>query len=160
MTGPVSPSRTEPPLLPRVRAAAIIQTETGVLFVEHEKDGGTYWLLPGGGVDFGESLAEALEREVLEETGVIVETGDLVFANDSIPPDKHRHQINLVFEAEYKGRQPGHSPTDPRVRRSRFLSFSAIETLALYPDIRGPLLAHLRGEAGPRPVYLGPLWKP
>lgn len=51
---------------PRVRVAAIIEQDGSVLMVRHEKGADTYWLLPGGGVDFGESLVTALERELRE----------------------------------------------------------------------------------------------
>jgi 8-oxo-dGTP pyrophosphatase MutT (NUDIX family) len=37
-----------------------------------EKDAKTFMIFPGGGVDHGESLEKALRREVVEETGVII----------------------------------------------------------------------------------------
>jgi 8-oxo-dGTP diphosphatase len=59
----------------RKRAAAVIVRDGRVLMV-HERSrrsgGGEWWTLPGGGVEPGETLEEALRREVFEETGLVV----------------------------------------------------------------------------------------
>ena len=55
---------------PRIRVSAILRWQGLVLLCRQEKPGKEYWLLPGGGVDAGESLIEALRRELREELGV------------------------------------------------------------------------------------------
>jgi len=56
---------------PRIRVSAILRREGRILLCRHEKAGREYWLLPGGGVDLGESLAEALQRacKVIDKQG-------------------------------------------------------------------------------------------
>ncbi len=150
---------THPPQ-PRVRVAAIVEREGELLLVKHEKDGQTYWLLPGGGVDFGESVAGALVREVQEETGAVIEVGDLVLVNDSIPPDAHRHQINLYFTAKCLTNITPQPPTaDGRVIGAAFTPIGQLDELDLRPDIRAALRALLRGDE-PSARYLGNIWKP
>ena len=56
--------------------AAIFDSDGGVL-MEHRSDNG-FWGLPGGGVDVGESVEQAVKREVLEETGLRVEIKRLI----------------------------------------------------------------------------------
>src|SRR5439155_263997 len=55
---------------PRVRVSAILGWNGRVLLCRHEKPGKEYWLLPGGGVNGGESLVDALHRELAEEIGI------------------------------------------------------------------------------------------
>ena len=47
------------------------------------------WSLPGGRVEFGETMVEAVEREVLEETGLRVSCGELVGWVERQGPDYH-----------------------------------------------------------------------
>ena len=58
--------------------AAIIQGDK-ILMVKHRHDGKSYWTLPGGGVQPGESNEQALVREVLEETQLKVEVDRFLF---------------------------------------------------------------------------------
>ena len=44
---------------PRVRVAGILIEDDRILLIEHTKNNRKYWLVPGGGVDWGESAAEA-----------------------------------------------------------------------------------------------------
>ncbi|HEX4190754.1 MAG TPA: NUDIX domain-containing protein [Marmoricola sp.] len=64
-----------------------------------------HWTLPGGGVDHGEHPAEALVREMLEETGLVAEVGPLLGVHDlhltgTAPNGRHEdfHAVNLLFE--------------------------------------------------------------
>ncbi len=77
------------PERPIVGVGAVILDEGRVLLIRrgHEPLKGT-WSLPGGAVETGETLEDALVREVLEETGLAVEVGPLVEAVDRIIRDE------------------------------------------------------------------------
>lgn len=144
--------------MPRIRVAAIIVRGDSLLLVRHEKDGHSYWLLPGGGVDFGEPLDKALQRELREEASVDIRVKDLIFASDSISPDGDRHIVNLYFAAEILNGEAALG-TDPRIVELRYVPVAELAALTLYPDIRDELAQAIRdGFSGAAP-YLGALWR-
>ena len=62
----------------RVRVAAIVIQEGQVLLVATKRGRPGYLVPPGGGVEAGETVREAVEREVAEEAGMAVRAGDLL----------------------------------------------------------------------------------
>jgi len=57
--------------------------------------GGRYWVLPGGGVEPGESAVRALIREFQEELGLPVKVRGFLFCDEVLLPEKHN--IDLYF---------------------------------------------------------------
>lgn len=92
-------SRNEPPQNRRVNLRGII-VKDGKLFCQKLKNSHTihtneFWCTPGGGIDFGESLHEGLVREMVEETGVMPEIGNLLFVQQFM--DGEREQLEFFF---------------------------------------------------------------
>ncbi len=141
----------------RVRAAVLVQHEDAILLVRHQKGSQTYWLLPGGGVDFGETAPEAASREVTEETGVEVEIGDLLLASETIAPDGSRHVLHLVFHARLRGGDLKVGDEE-RLAEARFVPIAELSALELHPPM-AEVLENLARGLDPGRVYLGRLWK-
>jgi len=146
-------------LSPRVRVAAIIVKGDSILLVRHEKGAASYWLLPGGGLEFGESLVDGLCREVREETCLEVRVGDLVLASDSIAPDRSRHVVNLCFTGEVIGGELGLG-SDERVAEARFIPLDELQDLRLHPDVSAELSRGIKRGFASGEVYLGKRWTP
>ena len=144
---------------PRIRVAAIIVDEGRLLLVKHQKEGEVYWLLPGGGVDFGESLEEALIREVKEETNLDIEVGAPVLVSDTLPPDLERHVVNIAFTAERIGGELC-TGDDPRLAGAAFVEAALLPDLTLYPDMRQELVNGLKTGFPCHAQYLGKVWGP
>jgi 8-oxo-dGTP diphosphatase len=117
----------------RNRVAAIIIEDGTMLLVQHEKHGKKYWLLPGGGVEFGEALEEAVTRELLEEANLDIEVGDLLFVSESIPEDKHRHVINYYFEAKITGGELKVGADDV-LRDVQWIRLEDLSHIVVYPN--------------------------
>lgn len=80
----------------RVRVCGLFERDNSLLLVNHEGLGnGNLWAPPGGGIEFGETAADSLHREFLEETGLDVDIGDFLFACEFIHTPLHA--IELFF---------------------------------------------------------------
>ncbi len=73
------------PTKPAVAVGAVVIHERRVLLVKRRNAPSLgEWAIPGGSVELGETLQQAAEREILEETGVTIRAGEPVFCFDAI----------------------------------------------------------------------------
>ncbi|MEO6207524.1 MAG: NUDIX domain-containing protein [Candidatus Limnocylindrales bacterium] len=94
----------------RVAAYGLCQDADGRVLLCHIAPSvgvGDMWTLPGGGLDFGESPAAAVVRELAEETGYIGEVGDLLDVSDRVFSDAQAsdrlHAIRIVYAVRIVG---------------------------------------------------------
>ena len=74
---------------PQVAVGAIVMRDDKILLVKRGKDPNKgQWAIPGGSVQLGETLQEATEREVREETGLMVKAREPVYTFDFIERDR------------------------------------------------------------------------
>ncbi|WKA54997.1 NUDIX hydrolase [Planococcus shixiaomingii] len=84
-----------------VAYAFIYRAEDKKVLMVNNKGSG--WSLPGGAVELGETLEEAVIRETREETGLDVEAGQIVAVNEAVFQEKGHHALFITFAAEIIG---------------------------------------------------------
>lgn len=153
----------------RVRVGGLLFDDpddpTALVLVEHAGiwSDEPFWTPPGGGVEFGESLKEALIREVKEETGLDIEIGPLRYVLDFVRPPLHA--VSFYFEClAIDGSGTLSTGTDPElegnqlIRAVRLVSFEELGKLNVYPEgLAERLPADARAGIPRRVQYLGTL---
>lgn len=149
----------------RVRVGVIIIKNNHILLVEHQKDGASYWLIPGGGLDFGETVAECAKREVREETNLEIQLGRFLFSSESIAPDGSRHVLNLFFlgyadDENLPSLQVG---DEERLKSVSFVAIDELSNIELHPpfapQLKRMIADGLIDERQGQDQYLGNFWK-
>ncbi len=79
----------------RIVARGLVVHEGKLLFVSNENK---YWYIPGGQLEGEETLLQCAEREVFEETGLVVKAGRLVNVLECLDIERDIHRICFYFE--------------------------------------------------------------
>lgn len=140
----------------RVRVAALVICDGQILLAQHEKANARYYLLPGGGLEPGERLEQALQRELHEEAGMDITVGDLLWVVNALAPDRSRHIVNLIFAATTTTKSINVT-TDAVLRDVVWVPLDEIHNLPVFPDIRTELFDYLETGTIAR-VALEPAW--
>jgi 8-oxo-dGTP diphosphatase len=98
----------EAPQRPQLAVSAVIFREGKVLLLRRAKSPGNgFWSLPGGRVEFGESLHTALTREVEEEAGLEIDIVALAGWREVLPgAGGGGHYLIMSFAARWKANEP------------------------------------------------------
>jgi 8-oxo-dGTP diphosphatase len=140
-------------------ALAILRHEDQIVMVQqHSPTNQPYWVLPGGLVEAGELVRDALIREVKEEAGVQVKAiGRLAGLSQIDRPALAAQALAFVFEiAHWEGTLECQDP-DGKVSSVELVTLadaiSRLQQNGGWPGIQEPLLAYLRGE-----ICAGAMW--
>jgi ADP-ribose pyrophosphatase len=140
----VTPTKRVYPESPCAAVGAVVFKDDAVLLVQRSNAPAMgMWAIPGGSVQLGESLQAAAEREVFEETGVVIRAKGPVFVFDTIRRDGsgrvRYHYVIVDLAGDYVSGEP--TPGDDAAD-ARWISEIELGQLTVNPATRQLLLDH------------------
>jgi 8-oxo-dGTP diphosphatase len=113
----------------RLRVCGLCWQEDSLLMIMHKMGDNDFWAPPGGGVEYGEAIEDALKREFLEETGITVNVGKFLFGCEFIKTPLHA--VELFFEVKKVAGvlKNGYDPELQIIESARFLSWNNIKNI-------------------------------
>jgi len=135
MQNPTQTTTSSYPDLPQVAVGAIVFKDNKVLLVlRANPPSEKMWSVPGGRVELGETLQEAAEREIKEETGITIRAKEPVFTFEVIDRDAagrvRFHYVIIDLAADYVSGEPyaGNDAVD-----TNWISAEDLKGLAVSP---------------------------
>lgn len=124
-------------------AAALVMRGPELLLVRQRRPSGTWWEVPGGYLEPGESFEQAAAREASEETGVEVEAGELlctlVWERES---DRRRNVVAYVAATPIADAPELRPQTEEGIDAVAFFDFRTLDIGGVHP-LERPILARL-----------------
>lgn len=134
---------------------AAVRDDAGRLLLIHKVDNDR-WALPGGGMELGESIADAAVREVAEETGLTVElTGLVGIYTDpghvmAYDDGEVRQEFSVCFHARLVGGELREDGSE--IKEVRWVDPARVADLDVHPSMRRRIDDALAGGAVPQVV--------
>lgn len=132
------------PDAPRVAVGAVVFYENRVLLIRRgQAPSSGQWAIPGGGVELGETLTQAAEREIREETGILIAAEEPIYVFDMVERDQvdkvRFHYVVVDLAARYLG---GELHAGDDAAEARWVSADEMKCLAVSPPTRELLARH------------------
>ena len=137
-----------------VAVGAVVRNDRGEILLIERTDNGL-WALPGGAQEIGESVKDAVRREVREETGIEVEVTGLtgIYSDPahviSYDDGEVRQEFSLCFAARAIS---GSLRPSSESRQAQWVAPDQVSGLKIHPSMRLRIQHGLRGRSAP---YIG-----
>ncbi len=118
---------------PRLTAAVLVMHDGKFLLAERNKENyNSYWIIPGGGVEFGETIRDAALREIKQETNLDVDIIRLLCHKEIINVPGNYHSVVFYYLAK-----PKHLDikADDDVSKAKFFTIDEIKKLKIAESV-------------------------
>ena len=111
-----------------IRPATIVIKDEKVLLVSSKYHDEEFYLFPGGGMEFGETIKEAAARETFEETGVKVKIKELFHVNEYIyAEDWNKRSVSMFFIGEVIEISEPTTNDDGKIKEVKWIKLSELD---------------------------------
>ncbi len=128
----------------KIRPSILVIEKNAILTLKYNYNGNIVFALPGGNLEFGEKLTDALKRELEEELGLEAEVGNLKFIAEVLT-DKSYTQ-HLVFEGKIMRGTPKINPNETTAEEIYWLPLNKLLATNLYPNLSMEILNNLESS--------------
>ena len=133
----------------RLRSSVLIIKHDAVLLIEFNDENGVHYNLPGGGVEAGESLIQAIKREAWEEAAVRIDVGKVAFIYEYAPHLTQArygpvHSLTTIFECTLQKGEVPRMPEKPDQNQTavKWIRLDELHQVVLYPNIRDQIISY------------------
>lgn len=136
-----------------IRPSIIIQKDDAILLMQYHYNGNYLLNIPGGNLDEGETMAQALVREMREELGIEVALSELLFVCEVVS-SAPKTTLHAVFVGTVVSGTPQLNPAETSAEALVWLPVKDLLTINLYPNIAQQLYNHLHQKQR-QAIYVG-----
>ena len=151
----------------RVAANAVVIRADEVLLIEFDDASGVHYNFPGGGVEIGETLEQAVRREVMEEANLEIAVNRLLLVVESVGARNTNiirgervpwNEVRFFFLGTPAENSDARLPNTPDANQVnvRWVRISDLESIRLLPQISHELITVLNMPSAPTPIVANP----
>lgn len=137
----------------KIRPAVLIIENQKVLTMQYCYGNQDVYNFPGGNLELGEYLNEALAREMEEELGIKVEVGELILIGEVHFSEQKKQTLHLLFDGKIIEGTPILNPKETSALAIKWLPIEELLEVNLYPNVSNKIQEYLAGKLANK--YIG-----
>ena len=119
----------------KIRPSVAIVNEGKLMLMKYIYGGVEVFNLPGGNAEELESIAETVQRELVEELNLEIIVNELLLVGETHQPEKNNSVLHLIFNASIKNGIPVLNPEHTTALEVVWVDITNIPNLNMYPNV-------------------------